>query len=267
MEEQAMKCVLFTLGVLATCCFQAQGASLDLLSGGWPTIDLAPGESVELDIIIDIRGLDSGFAFAAIFLDDDGNNSDGPIEVTALEQGLSGPDVVYDRGGFTLPADLSWDIENEYQLIMGRVDGENWGPGTYVLDTLTLTHTGSETSGVVLVTFEEGGRQPHVFTSRFISYIWTPEPPSEPFPNMLVPLTGAADNPFVINLVPPSEDCEGDANGDGAVDPLDSGFVLARFGCEVDAGDPECDAADQNGDGNVDPLDVGFILARFGNCP
>ena len=24
--------------------------------------------------------------------------------------------------------------------------------------------------------------------------------------------------------------CEGDANGDGTVDPLDNGFVLARFG-------------------------------------
>ena len=61
--------------------------------------------------------------------------------------------------------------------------------------------------------------------------------------------------------------CEGDANGDGAVDPLDSGFVLARFGCPVGTGDPSCDAADQNGDGAVDPLDSGFVLARFGPCP
>ncbi len=61
-------------------------------------------------------------------------------------------------------------------------------------------------------------------------------------------------------------DCEGDANGDGVVDPLDSGFVLARFGCSVDTGDPDCDSADQNGDGSVDPLDVGFVLARFGAC-
>lgn len=60
--------------------------------------------------------------------------------------------------------------------------------------------------------------------------------------------------------------CEGDANGDGLVDPLDSGFVLARFGCKVGAGDPNCDAADMNGDALVDPLDVGFILARFGPC-
>ena len=60
--------------------------------------------------------------------------------------------------------------------------------------------------------------------------------------------------------------CEGDANGDGLVDPLDSGFVLARFGCEVGTGDPDCDTADMNGDGQVDPLDVGFVLARFGEC-
>ena len=60
--------------------------------------------------------------------------------------------------------------------------------------------------------------------------------------------------------------CEGDVNRDGTVDPLDSGFVLSRFGCPVGEGHPGCDAADQNGDGMVDPLDVGFILARFGDC-
>jgi len=62
------------------------------------------------------------------------------------------------------------------------------------------------------------------------------------------------------------EPCAGDANGDGTVDPLDSGYVLARFGCPVGTGDPSCDAADQNGDGVVDPLDSGFVLARFGVC-
>lgn len=59
--------------------------------------------------------------------------------------------------------------------------------------------------------------------------------------------------------------CDGDINGDGAVDPLDSGFVLARFGCPVGA-DPDCTPADANGDGNVDPLDVGYVVARFGLC-
>ncbi len=61
--------------------------------------------------------------------------------------------------------------------------------------------------------------------------------------------------------------CDGDAKGDRLVDPFDSSFVLARFGCLVGTGNPECDAADQNSDGNVDPLDSGFVLARFGDCP
>ena len=60
--------------------------------------------------------------------------------------------------------------------------------------------------------------------------------------------------------------CEGDVNGDGIVNPLDSGFVLARFGCLVGGGDPQCDLADLNGDGVVNPLDVGYVLARFGKC-
>ncbi len=70
----------------------------------------------------------------------------------------------------------------------------------------------------------------------------------------------------VVVLESGGGDCEGDANGDGLVDPLDSGFVLARFGCSIGTGDEGCDAADQNGDRAVDPLDVGFVLARFGDC-
>lgn len=63
----------------------------------------------------------------------------------------------------------------------------------------------------------------------------------------------------------PTDACPGDANDDGHVDPLDIGYVLARFGCSVDE-DPSCAMADQNADGAVDPLDVGFILARLGEC-
>ena len=57
--------------------------------------------------------------------------------------------------------------------------------------------------------------------------------------------------------------CEGDVNGDGAVDPADVGLVQAAFGCNT----PElfwCGNADANGDGNVDPADVGYVQARFG---
>ncbi len=87
---------------------------------------------------------------------------------------------------------------------------------------------------------------------------------------ILTPAGGASQgggNPTnaVDSFIPDS--CEGDANADGTVDPLDTGFVLARFGCPVGTGDPSCDAADQNGDGAVDPLDSGFVLARFGRCP
>jgi len=65
------------------------------------------------------------------------------------------------------------------------------------------------------------------------------------------------------SVIPP---CEGDANADDVVDPLDAGFVLSRLGCEVGVGDDDCDSADQNVDGVVDPLDVGYVLSRFGEC-
>ena len=32
-------------------------------------------------------------------------------------------------------------------------------------------------------------------------------------------------------------------------------------------GDPSCDMADQNGGAMVDPIDSGFVLARFDDCP
>ncbi|MCH7721003.1 MAG: VCBS repeat-containing protein [Planctomycetes bacterium] len=81
--------------------------------------------------------------------------------------------------------------------------------------------------------------------------------------------TEAGIDNFQVDVLVCGEEppCEGDANGDGLVDPLDSGYVLSRFGCPVGTGNPECDAADQNGDGIVDPLDSGFVLARFGDCP
>lgn len=36
-----------------------------------------------------------------------------------------------------------------------------------------------------------------------------------------------------ITILPSETPCEGDANGDGTVDPLDAGFVLARLRCPV----------------------------------
>jgi len=83
------------------------------------------------------------------------------------------------------------------------------------------------------------------------------------------------DRAYIDNIVVCTDDCpdeppvvcEGDANADNVVDPLDSGYVLSRFGCSVGTGDPACDAADVNLDGIVDPLDSGFVLSRFGDCP
>ncbi|MCH7720540.1 MAG: hypothetical protein IH988_06060 [Planctomycetes bacterium] len=58
--------------------------------------------------------------------------------------------------------------------------------------------------------------------------------------------------------------CDGDANGDGAVDPLDSGAILARFGLDPCVGGNL--QYDVNCDGAIDPLDAGYVLARFGTC-
>ena len=51
-----------------------------------------------------------------------------------------------------------------------------------------------------------------------------------------------------------------------SINPLDVGFVAARYSCSYPDDGPACLDADVNGDGAVDPLDTGFVLARFGEC-
>ena len=58
--------------------------------------------------------------------------------------------------------------------------------------------------------------------------------------------------------------CDGDVNGDGAVDPLDAGAILARFG--LDSCEEDVCQYDVNCDGAINPLDSGYVLARFGTC-
>lgn len=58
--------------------------------------------------------------------------------------------------------------------------------------------------------------------------------------------------------------CDGDVNGDGVLDPLDTGYIRARFGADA-CGEGNC-PADANCDGLIDPLDIGYVLARYGEC-
>lgn len=62
----------------------------------------------------------------------------------------------------------------------------------------------------------------------------------------------------------PDAVCDGDVNGDGIVDPLDSGFVIARLGADPCL-DKNC-PADANCDGLITPADIGYVLARFNTC-
>ncbi len=254
----------FIVGLTGLSVGQTDGAILFLQADdGSGAIELAPGETANISIMLTIRDLDPGFAYATVFLDDNDDEAAGPLSVTDLADDFANPDFFYDRSGFELPADLSHDQENEYGLVMGRRDGDDWGPGTYTLDTLTISHDGEATSGAVELTFEISERSPKILTSDFEEYdLYCDWPPCFGYLEFGI---GGADTPFIVNLIP-DPPCDGDANGDGGVDPLDSGFVLARFGCEVGAGDPACDAADQNDDGEVDPLDVGYVTARFGEC-
>jgi uncharacterized protein (DUF2141 family) len=57
-----------------------------------------------------------------------------------------------------------------------------------------------------------------------------------------------------------SNDCPADLNGDGMMDLMDVGILLASY--EVDAG------GDVDGDGDTDLSDLGVLLAGYGYpCP
>ena len=243
-----------SLGIVLMLAGTAHAAFLYLenAADGSASMDLAPGESGEMNIVLFLHAIDVAEEITVnVFLDTDDDALAERIPITDILPGDC------DELGGKFPATIE-----EFGLVQHCDQVEP--PTTLVLATLVITHIGTETAGSVEITFG-AGPVPQIFNENFIQFPW-----GFGFggiiPNFVDPGVGGSENPFVINLVPPSEECAGDANGDGTVDPLDSGFVLSRFACEVDAGEPDCDAADQNDDGTVDPLDVGFILARFGPC-
>ena len=268
--------------ILVTCVVSNRAESallfLENAEDGSSSMTLAPGESKDINIVLEIQDIDTGFAFCVLFFDDDDNESNGVVDITALVPGFDegGSEMVdYDRSNFELPVDISWDLHSEYGLILSRSDDDNWGPGTYVLDTLTVTHNGDAIESSVHVRFEVdshpvGARAPGIWTADFYLYPWG-KGLAGILPDFADPGVGALNGPFIIDLIdgeadPPSSNA-GDVNDDGVIDSLDLGFVQSRFGCPVGTGDPYCDVADVNDDGIVDPLDSGFVLARFGESP
>ena len=195
-----MRKALLAVALFGLVASGANGALLFLQADdGGGTITLAPGESDDMSIILTIRDIDDGFASIRVSLDDDDNFSGGEVDVTGLTDGI--------RTLFELPTDISWNQENEYELFMGfGPDGDgqtNWGPGTYLTQTLTLTHNGASESGSVPVTFEKGARAPMIGTAApdFINYAWG-FGLDNVIPNFSDPGVGGDDNPFTINFIP-----------------------------------------------------------------
>ena len=57
--------------------------------------------------------------------------------------------------------------------------------------------------------------------------------------------------------------CDGDVDGDGQVNPVDSGLVQAAFG-SVD--DQDLCQFDMDCDGQLNPVDAGIVQSLFGTC-
>ncbi len=57
--------------------------------------------------------------------------------------------------------------------------------------------------------------------------------------------------------------CDGDVDGDGQVNPVDSGLVQAAFG-SLD--DQDLCQFDMDCDGQLNPVDAGIVQSLFGTC-
>lgn len=175
---------------------------------GSATMDLGPFEKGDMNIMLEIRPFEF-FAFANVFLNDDNDEADGKLDVQDLTPGFPVDEGFYDRAGFALPADISWDGNNEYGLIMGRIPPGDWGPAVYVLDTLTIVNNSGDTEGVHPITFEKGERAPGILTSAFDPFVWGLGLDGV-FAFFADPGVGAfgdgpgspSYNPFIINNVP-----------------------------------------------------------------
>ncbi|MCH7700181.1 MAG: hypothetical protein IID37_00710 [Planctomycetes bacterium] len=226
--------------ILVTCVAISRAESavlyLENAEDGGSSMDLAPGESKNINIVLEIESIDTGFAFVFLVFDDDDNDSNGEVDVTVLVPGFPEggvKEVTYDRSAFDLPADISWDVSGaEYRLNMGRIDSGAWGPGTYVLDTLTLTHNGQTTNASVPVIFEveflDGPtpRPPSIVTEDSLMMPWGLGLHGI-IPDHADPGVGAEDNPFIINLV----SCQ----GDGGIHNLTRGVDYVSIQCALDA--------------------------------
>ena len=57
--------------------------------------------------------------------------------------------------------------------------------------------------------------------------------------------------------------CNGDVDGDGQVNPVDSGLVQAAFGS---ADESDLCQYDVDCDGQINPVDSGIVQSLFGTC-
>ena len=60
--------------------------------------------------------------------------------------------------------------------------------------------------------------------------------------------------------------CDGDVDGNGSVNPVDLGLVLANFcRCDECSNSQRCQY-DMDCDGQVNPVDAGIVQSLFGSC-
>ena len=77
-------------------------------------------------------------------------------------------------------------------------------------------------------------------------------------------LATGASSAFAQDCVrDPAWPCDGDVDGNGSVNPADSGIVQAHFGSTDEA---DLCQYDIDCDGQINPVDSGIVQSLFGTC-
>lgn len=225
--------------------------------------------------------LNSPTRSASLFPDEDTYLvGDGPnmVRITELDN-ASGPDIVTSNGGgdsvsvllnegladFTGSSDLSvGDAPSAVNAIDLDSDGDNEvvviatvGSGPTV-QTLRNDLSGGQLAFAPAMDLSTGG-DPLLLETGEVDGVAGDDLVAINDTTILAGLSGPSGS---VALLRGSFECEGDADGNGAVNSADIAYVIFRLGS---SGTPGFVDGDANGDGSVDAGDISFVIFRLGS--
>ena len=221
-----------------------------------------PGGSVLLQIEFALLGSTIEMS-NVIFSDPQGKALDiqigSPLQIDPCRLEFGGHTVDPDGIGGTI--DLQWTCDTEavgYQLKLSGVEVVGYSSGYSELDDWDIFFSGSGVLGINLTLDNPipASPRPGLLIRLDVNYI---DDVVMFIPDVVFSTADAESIPLIASgsIRVDENPCPADLDGDGLVDGVDLGILLANW---QQAG------GDIDGDGNTDGVDIGFLLAQWGLC-